>query len=129
MLSYKLVSQTWYTMCVYGSYEIYRLPSLLAFLPSVEATLRMTLLICILSKSQPATVSSNLTPYLPLVVAIGGEPIGTLDVGGVSLKIDGGSAYVEKDWGSKFPKTHVWVQAELRGNDVLIHFPSSTVIT
>ena len=56
-----------------------------------------------------------MTPNLPLVVSVGGEPIGDLNVGGVSLKIDGGSAYVEKDWGSKFPKTHVWLQAELRG--------------
>ena len=55
--------------------------------------------------------------HLPLsqVVAVGGEPVGALDVGDVSLRIDGGRAYVEKDWGSKFPKTHVWVQAELRG--------------
>ena len=59
------------------------------------------------------------------MVAVGAEPIGALDVGGASVKIDGGRAYVEKDWGSKFPKTHVWVQAELRGNDVLIHFPST----
>ena len=49
------------------------------------------------------------------MVSVGGEPSGDLDVGGVSLKIDGGSAYVEKDWGSKFPKTHVWLQAELTG--------------
>ena len=52
---------------------------------------------------------------LSQVVSVGGEPVGALDVGDVSLRIDGGRAYVEKDWGSKFPKTHVWVQAELRG--------------
>ena len=55
------------------------------------------------------------------MVAVGAEPIGALDVGGASVKIDGGRAYVEKDWGSKFPKTHVWVQAELQGIVVIIH--------
>ena len=54
------------------------------------------------------------------MVSVGGEPIGDLNVGGVSLKIDGGSAYVEKDWGSKFPKTHVWLQAELRGTSLFL---------
>ena len=53
---------------------------------------------------------------------MGGEPIGVLDIGAVSVDIEGGSAYVEKDWGSKFPKTHVWMQAELRGTVIRICF-------
>ena len=27
------------------------------------------------------------------------------------MNLIGGRAYVEKDWGSKFPKTWVWIQA------------------
>ena len=36
---------------------------------------------------------------------------GTLSIDGESLSLEGGRAYVEKDWGSKFPKTWVWIQA------------------
>ena len=36
---------------------------------------------------------------------------GTLSIDGKALDLEGGRAYVEKDWGSKFPKTWVWIQA------------------
>ena len=36
---------------------------------------------------------------------------GTLNIDGGSVNLIGGRAYVEKDWGSKFPKTWVWIQA------------------
>ena len=36
---------------------------------------------------------------------------GTLSIEGKVLDLEGGRAYVEKDWGSKFPKTWVWIQA------------------
>ena len=45
---------------------------------------------------------------------------GTLSIDGESLSLEGGRAYVEKDWGSKFPKTHVWLQAELRGTSLFL---------
>lgn len=35
---------------------------------------------------------------------------GSFDVGGVTVDFTGGSAYVEKDWGSGFPKSWLWIQ-------------------
>jgi len=45
------------------------------------------------------------------VVNLDAVPSGTLNIDGESVNMDGGRAYVEKDWGSKFPKTWVWIQA------------------
>ena len=62
------------------------------------------------------------TAWVPLapecrhgVVSVGGEARGTLVIDGTPMRVDGGTAYIEKDWGSSFPKSHVWLQADLQG--------------
>ncbi len=36
---------------------------------------------------------------------------GTLLINGVSQSFEGGKGYIEKDWGSSFPKAYVWMQS------------------
>lgn len=40
---------------------------------------------------------------------------GTLEVNGKTIDFNGGKGYIEKDWGTKFPKHYVWLQSN--------HFP------
>eukprot|EP00040_Diaphanoeca_grandis_P015920 m.81863 g.81863 ORF g.81863 m.81863 type:complete len:437 (+) comp25460_c1_seq1:233-1543(+) len=45
------------------------------------------------------------------IVDLNSETIGELNVGGEAVSMVGGAAYIEKDWGSTFPKTWVWLQS------------------
>lgn len=38
---------------------------------------------------------------------------GTLHVNGESFKLDGGTGYIETDWGSSFPKSYLWTQCSV----------------
>lgn len=55
--------------------------------------------------------------YLPLlpcrheVIAARAGVNGSLLIGGERLCLDGGTAYIEKDWGEAFPDSYFWVQA------------------
>jgi len=51
------------------------------------------------------------------VVSLHSQMRGSFVVNGETVDMDGGHAYVEKDWGSNFPKTWVWVQASHFAND------------
>jgi hypothetical protein len=35
---------------------------------------------------------------------------GALEINGISIDFGGGTGYIEKDWGSSFPKRYLWVQ-------------------
>lgn len=35
---------------------------------------------------------------------------GSLEVNGTRMHFDGGTGYIEKDWGTSFPKSYLWVQ-------------------
>lgn len=45
------------------------------------------------------------------VISLRSKMRGAFVVNGETIDMDGGVAYVEKDWGSNFPKTWVWMQA------------------
>lgn len=66
------------------------------------------------------------TPYMPTimgpfsyvpkmecyheVISMGHLLKGTLSIGGKEIEFTGGKGYIEKDWGSNFPKQYVWLQ-------------------
>ncbi|MGL5041704.1 MAG: tocopherol cyclase family protein [Culicoidibacterales bacterium] len=55
--------------------------------------------------------------YLPLMecymqtVMMNGVIHGEITIGAKSINMDGGSIYIEKNWGRSFPKAWIWIQA------------------
>lgn len=45
------------------------------------------------------------------VVLMAGETAGTIAVGNETIRLNGGSGYIEKDWGRSFPDSYFWMQA------------------
>jgi len=45
------------------------------------------------------------------VVSMHHQTAGTLDVYGKQIDFKGGKGYIEKDWGSSFPRAYVWMQS------------------
>lgn len=44
------------------------------------------------------------------VMSMNHKVYGTLKVDGREINFDGGSGYLEKDWGTSFPKKYIWIQ-------------------
>ena len=47
---------------------------------------------------------------------------GALDIGGKRVDFTGGKGYIEKDWGSSFPKRYVWLQSNHFSGDTALFF-------
>jgi len=45
------------------------------------------------------------------IVSLDHAVAGSLDIGGSAILFDEGRGYIEKDWGSSFPKAYVWMQS------------------
>jgi hypothetical protein len=45
------------------------------------------------------------------VLSFGHDISGSLSLGGAPLRFDGGSGYLEKDWGRAFPSGYIWMQS------------------
>ena len=45
------------------------------------------------------------------VCALDGNIIGSLNINGEEIDFTGGSVYIEKNWGSSFPRSWVWIQS------------------
>lgn len=56
------------------------------------------------------------------IVSIRHTICGTLNVEGQAVPFDGGSGYIEKDWGRAFPSCWVWVQANHFSRDAAFLF-------
>ncbi|MHC1719746.1 MAG: tocopherol cyclase family protein [Clostridiaceae bacterium] len=44
------------------------------------------------------------------IVSMNHKVFGNLNINGEKLELDGGSGYIEKDWGKSFPRKYVWIQ-------------------
>lgn len=53
------------------------------------------------------------------VISMKHSLLGTLELNGRQINFSGGTGYIEKDWGSSFPKNYLWVQCN--------RFPEPTV--
>lgn len=62
------------------------------------------------------------------VVSFGHELSGELIVEDQKLDFLGGRGYIEKDWGSAFPKSYVWLHSNHFGNNADASFIGSTAI-
>jgi len=62
------------------------------------------------------------------VVNIHHEIAGRLDISGRDIDFNGGYGYIEKDWGSSFPETWVWLQSNHFGaDDVTLMFSAAKI--
>ncbi len=44
------------------------------------------------------------------VISMKHSLVGSLNINGEDVSFDGGVGYIEKDWGSSFPKEYIWIQ-------------------
>lgn len=56
------------------------------------------------------------------VISISHGMQGALTIGGKRVDFTGGKGYIEKDWGSSFPKRYVWLQSNHFNGDTALFF-------
>ncbi len=56
------------------------------------------------------------------VISVNHDLHGALTIGGRHVDFSGGKGYIEKDWGSSFPKRYVWLQSNHFTGDTALFF-------